>query len=87
MKASNGGSGVRLKNRPTAINEGFQPVVKMRSFFWRLPSAAAKPASGTDDDSGWPPGVMLIFAGCLSFILWAGIIAAIIWTHRAWGWF
>jgi hypothetical protein len=52
-----------------------------------MPQADAKLANAADDEQRWPPAVMLIFAGCLSFLLWAGIIAAIIWAHRVLGWF
>jgi hypothetical protein len=86
MEISSRGSVTRLKHRPVASSGANQSVVKVRSL-WRLPSAAAKSANQPDDEASWPPAVMLIFAGCLSFLLWAGIVAAIIWAHRALGWF
>jgi hypothetical protein len=86
MEISSRGSVTRPRHRPVASSGANQSVVKVRSFR-RLPSAAAKSASRPDIETSWPPAVMLIFAGCLSFLLWAGVIAAIIWAHRALGWF
>lgn len=60
---------------------------RLGNLFADRPVTRADDAKQARSNISWPPGLMLILAGAVSLLLWAGIIESIRWVHHAWGWF